>query len=156
MDIIVCYRKIWLKLKISRAEQPPTSETLPKGWPLVAAAFNYLVPVTHTFIIVPGMASRLSTLIRYYLFYWLSPGGCGIDFKWVIFKSFVMITCLTISRAIAFLFMVQESTDDKSTSVQVLPWCRQATGHYPSHCSPRSMSPNGVTKSNLFNLKFYE
>ena len=37
-------------------------------------------------------------------------------------------------------------TDDKSTLVQVMAWCRQATSHYLSQCWPRSMSPNGVTR----------
>ena len=37
-------------------------------------------------------------------------------------------------------------TDGKSTSVQVMAWCRQATSHYLSQCWPRSMSPKGVTR----------
>ena len=37
-------------------------------------------------------------------------------------------------------------TDDKSTLVQVMAWCRQATSHYLSQCWPRSVSPNGVTR----------
>ena len=37
-------------------------------------------------------------------------------------------------------------TDDKSTLVQVMAWCHQATSHYLSQCWPRSMSPNGVTR----------
>ena len=38
------------------------------------------------------------------------------------------------------------STDDKSTLVQVMAWCRQATSHYLSQCWPSSMSPHGVTR----------
>ena len=34
---------------------------------------------------------------------------------------------------------------DKSTLVQVMAWCRQATSHYLSQCWPRSVSPYGVT-----------
>ena len=37
-------------------------------------------------------------------------------------------------------------TDDKSTLVQVMAWCRQATSHYLSQCWPRLMSPNGITR----------
>ena len=36
--------------------------------------------------------------------------------------------------------------DDKSTLVQVMAWCHQASSHYLSQCWPRSMSPYGVTK----------
>ena len=37
-------------------------------------------------------------------------------------------------------------TDDKSTLVQVMAWCRQATSHYLSQCWPSSLSPYGVTR----------
>ena len=30
--------------------------------------------------------------------------------------------------------------------IHVIAWCRQATGHYPSECWPRSVSPYGVTR----------
>ena len=39
-------------------------------------------------------------------------------------------------------------TDDKSTLVQVMAWCHQATSHYLSQCWPRSVSPYGVTYCN--------
>ena len=35
---------------------------------------------------------------------------------------------------------------DKSTLVQVMAWCRQATSHYLSQCWPRSMSLYGITR----------
>ena len=37
-------------------------------------------------------------------------------------------------------------TDDKSTLVQVMAWCHQATSHYLSQCWPRSLSPYGITR----------
>ena len=37
-------------------------------------------------------------------------------------------------------------TDDKSTLVQAMAWCRQATSHYLNQCWPKSMPPNGVTR----------
>ena len=37
-------------------------------------------------------------------------------------------------------------TDDKSTLVQVMAWCRQATSHYLSQCWPESLSTYGVTR----------
>ena len=39
-----------------------------------------------------------------------------------------------------------DPTEDKSTLVQVMVWCRQATSHYLSQCWPRSMSPYGVAR----------
>ena len=51
-----------------------------------------------------------------------------------------------ISNEIALRWMPLDLTDDKSTLVQVMAWCRQATSHYLSQCWPRSMSPNDVTR----------
>ena len=42
--------------------------------------------------------------------------------------------------------MVLDLTKDKSTLVQVMAWCRQATSHYLSQCWPRSLPPYGVTR----------
>ena len=36
--------------------------------------------------------------------------------------------------------------DEKSTLVQVMAWCRQATSHYVSQCWLRSLSPYGVVR----------
>ena len=47
--------------------------------------------------------------------------------------------------------MSLDFADDKSTMVQVMAWCRQATSHYLSQCWPRSMSPNGVTRPQWVN-----
>ena len=51
-----------------------------------------------------------------------------------------------ISYEIDLRWMPLDLTDDKSTLVQVMAWCRQATSHYLSQCCPRSMLPNGVTR----------
>ena len=42
--------------------------------------------------------------------------------------------------------MPQDLTDDKSTLVQVMAWCRQAISHYLNKCWPRSPTPYGVTR----------
>ena len=42
--------------------------------------------------------------------------------------------------------MSLDLTDDKSTLVQVMAWCRQATSHYLSQCWLRSVSPYGVIR----------
>ena len=41
--------------------------------------------------------------------------------------------------------------DDKSTLVQLMAWCRQATSHYQSQCWPSFMSPYGVTRPQWVN-----
>ena len=58
-----------------------------------------------------------------------------------------------ISNEIALRWMPLDLTDDKSTLVQVMAWCRQATSHYLSQCWPRSMLPNGVTRPQWVNTR---
>ena len=41
--------------------------------------------------------------------------------------------------------------DDKSTLVQVMAWCRQATSHYLSQWWPRSLSPYGIVRPQWVN-----
>ena len=43
-------------------------------------------------------------------------------------------------------------TDDKSTLVQVMAWCRQATSHYLSQCWLSSLSPYGVARAQWVNM----
>ena len=42
--------------------------------------------------------------------------------------------------------MPQVLTDDKSTLVQVMAWCRQATSHYLNQCWPWSPTSYGITR----------
>ena len=57
-----------------------------------------------------------------------------------------MVAEESISHEIAFRWVSLDLTDDKSTLVQVMAWCHQATSHCLSQCWPKSMSPNGVTR----------
>ena len=44
--------------------------------------------------------------------------------------------------------------DDKSTLVQVMAWCRQATSHYLSQCWPRFLPPYSITRPQWVNAKW--
>ena len=55
---------------------------------------------------------------------------------------------VTIGRGIIWTL---DLTDDKSTMVQAMAWCRQATSHYLSQCWPRSTLPYGVTRPQWVN-----
>ena len=52
----------------------------------------------------------------------------------------------SIPGKIAIRWMSLDLTDNKSTLVQIMAWCRQATSHYLSQCWPRSMSSHGVNR----------
>ena len=73
----------------------------------------------------------------------LTPDRFNWNIRWVIFKLFLVIWWLRYQ----LLDCPQKNlTNDKSTLVQVMAWCRQATSHYLSQCWPRSMSAHGVTR----------
>ena len=76
----------------------------------------------------------------------LFPERCGFHYQCVIFKCVVVITFMSISSAFAFRWMTQGPADDKSTLVQVMAWCRQATSHYLNQCWVRSMMLYSITR----------
>ena len=82
----------------------------------------------------------------------LAPGKFEWNFKHELFKQILVIDSWGISCDIALIWMSLIFTDDRSTLVQVMAWCRQATSHYLSRCWFRSMSPNGVTRPQWVDL----
>ena len=57
----------------------------------------------------------------------LAPGRFQFNFRKVIFKLTLVNGGWSISYKIALRWMPQDLTDDKSTLVQVMAWCHQAT-----------------------------
>ena len=78
----------------------------------------------------------------------LAPAKFEWNFRYVILKRILVIDGWGIPCEIALIWMSLDFTDDQSTLVQVMAWCRQATSHYLSQCWPRSLLPNGVTRPN--------
>ena len=60
----------------------------------------------------------------------------GNNFKSVIFEHLLRIDLMNTSCEIALEWMPGNMFDDKSTLVEVMAWCRQATSHYLSQCWP--------------------
>ena len=77
----------------------------------------------------------------------LAPGKFEWNFRYLIFQIISVTDGWVISSELALGWMSLNLTDDKSTLVQVMAWCRQATSHYLSQFWPRSLSPYGVTRS---------
>ena len=87
-----------------------------------------------------------------YVFLALTHWPLGdFNFRLVIFKLTLVNDGWGIYYEIALRLMPLDLTDDKSTLVQVMAWCREATSHYLSQCWPISMSPNGVTRPQWVN-----
>ena len=76
----------------------------------------------------------------------LAPGKIECNFRHIIFKHILVIDGWGISCEISLIWMSLDFTDDQSTLVQVMAWCRQAPTHYLSQCWPRSLLPYGVTR----------
>ena len=62
----------------------------------------------------------------------LAPGRFEWNFRYVIFKQILLIDGWGISCEIVQIWMSLDFTDDQSTLVQVMAWCRQAPSHYLS------------------------
>ena len=71
----------------------------------------------------------------------------NVIFKWILVIDGWGITC-----EIALILMSLDFTDNQSTLVQVMAWCRQATSHYLSQCWPRSALPFGITGPQWVNV----
>ena len=81
----------------------------------------------------------------------LAPGRFQRNFSKVIFQLILVIDGWSISCKIVLKWMPTDLTDRKSTLVQVMAWCRQATSHYLSQCWPRSLLPYGVVRPQWVN-----
>ena len=64
----------------------------------------------------------------------------------VIFNLVLLIGIFKSSDDDVLRWMPQDLTDDKSTLVKVIAWCRQATSKYLNQCWPGSPTPYGVTR----------
>ena len=83
----------------------------------------------------------------------MAPGRFDWDFRYLILQIISVIDGWGISCELALRWMPLDLTDDKSTLVQVMAWCRQATSHYLSQCWPRSVLPYGFTRAQWVNKR---
>ena len=89
------------------------------------------------YILVPSHKNKFNSL---------APGISECDSKNVIFNLVLLIGIFRSSHDNALRWMTQDLTHDKSTLVQVMAWCRQATSHYLSQCWLSSLSPYVVAR----------
>ena len=67
-------------------------------------------------------------------------------------KHMLWIQFMSTSCEIALRWMPQDIFDDKSTLIQDMTWCCQATSHYLSQSSSRSVSPYAITRPEWVNI----
>ena len=91
----------------------------------------------------------------------LAPGRFKFNFRYAIFKLTLVNGGWGISYQIALRWMPLDLTDDKSTLVQVMAWCCQATSHYLSQCWPdlcrhmASLGPHELTIRRLWDCLIF-
>ena len=76
----------------------------------------------------------------------LAPGRSECDSKTGIFNLVSLIGIFRSSDHNGLRWMPEDLTDDQSTLVQVMAWCRQATSHHLNQCWPRSLPPYDITR----------
>ena len=81
----------------------------------------------------------------------LAPGKFEWHFRDLIFQIISVINGWGISRELVLRWTSLDLTDNKSTLVQVMASCRQATSHYLSQWWPRSLLTYGVTRPQWVN-----
>ena len=74
----------------------------------------------------------------------IGPGIFGTNFKGIIFKLIILKSIQGTRYEIVLIWMPHNLSNEKSTLVRVMAWCRQGTSHYLSQCWDKSMSPYGV------------
>ena len=84
----------------------------------------------------------------------LAPRKFEWNFRYLILQIISVIDGWAISCELALRWTSLDLTRDKSALVHVMARCHQATSHYLSQCSPRSLSPHGVTRPQWVNLFF--
>ena len=64
---------------------------------------------------------------------------------WYMYSS--LNPCFRLSLWALLVKLLSQNTFNKSTLVQVMAWCHQATSHHLNQCWPRYMSSYNITKS---------
>ena len=121
-----------------------------------ARSHRHDILMTTVAFTVSGYSGPEGSRIRLYLNIALTHWplwGFNLILRQVIFKLILLTGGWSISCEIVLRWMPLDLTDAKSTLVQVMAWCRQATNHYRSQCRPRSMSQNGFTRPQWVNKR---
>ena len=109
--------------------------------PILYTLAIYIISVCN--IVLHGSYGNLTCGLSTSWFYWLTRWslggihGCKLDND--IFHRYLRSYHFTIGPSVYL-------ADDKSTLIQVVPWCRQAPSHHPSQCLLRFMASCCLTR----------
>ena len=104
-----------------------------------------------------GPINNIPALVQ--IMAWRRPGDKPLSEPMLV--SLPTHICVTRSQWVKFKSsfydiapIEQDTFEYKSTLVQVMAWCRQATRHYLAECRPRFLSPYSTTRPQWVNLYF--
>ena len=143
-QVPICFFKEQRRMKFKKCQQIILRDFLKVFGNWWNHGRNWIL--THRSLLMPYAVITLSCYVAIHHFNSLAPGRFQFNFRKIIFKLTLVYGGWGISYEIALRWMPLDLTDVKSTLVQVMAWCRQATSHYLSQCWPRSMSPKGVNE----------
>ena len=107
--------------------------------------------ISHSDLLSPCQTTHLATAcshtVALHILNSLGPVRSQGDSKNVFFNLVLLIGIFRSSHDNALQWIPQDLTDvNKSTLLQVMAWCRQATSHYLSQCWLSFLSPYDVTR----------
>ena len=120
-------------------------------WQLRKCEWNFRVYKKPLFMKTPMKCKNLGDLR---ICNYLDPGRCGNNFNSMMVKLIIPDSSLGTRCETPLRWMPQNLSNEKSTLVQVMAWCHQATSHYLSQCWPRSMLPYGVIRPQWVNCPY--
>ena len=124
----------------------PNTKAKEYFWYLLIKKWKKVIYLWQSLIYRLFVSSVSSSIIIGLITVWLAPGRLEWNLWQLIFKLIWVTAGWHISCEIALRWMSLDLTGDKSTLVQVLAWCHQATGHYLSKWWPGILLPYDVTK----------
>ena len=145
--VVSFYIVVVLTLSIQKLLYFDTTESWYSGWLNMCPYYNklpyrntsfrcFVFRIFNVYLIlhcaVRGIMLYYGCLL--YVINSLSPGRLTCHFKTANFNLILLIGIFTSSKDNALRWMPRDLTDDKSTLVQIMAWCHQATSHYLSQC----------------------
>ena len=116
--------------------------------PNLQMSYRDLITWQNTRIVALSMAAGWHTLLTHWP---IEIRKFQRNFRKVIFQLILVIDGWSIACKIVLKWIPMDLTDAKSTLVQVMAWCHQATSHYLSQFWSRSLLPFGAIRPQWVN-----
>ena len=141
--MLLLLNRLWVRYLSKLDEHEPICCGLVADWPYHSCNMQWT-----SFQL---MSSKGTFSMNYICVNSLAPWRFQTNFRKAIFQLILAIDGWSVSCKIVLKWMPMHLADGKSTLVQVMAWCRQATSHCLNQCWPRSLLPYGVIRPQCVN-----